>query len=151
MNEKQINNLGLFINQCESFIEHNLRIKNIEEDMTIKEFKQFLQNIKNNYIPFHKEVSKVYEKVINEEQNKKKKGILLNKSCKTCQFNFKGICADKYYGEKILDFNKQRSCWTLSVDYHEKLVEKLPIDIKNKYIHGYVSDDLIIDYFNKND
>jgi hypothetical protein len=53
----------------------------------------------------------------------------LNKSCLTCEFNFKGICAsggDYEYGEEIIDFDKQRDCWDIGIEYFDELIEILP-------------------------
>lgn len=63
------------------------------------------------------------------------------KSCKTCEFNLNsGICAshgsDYDYGGKITNFNKQRECWSIGLEYFSELLEKLPEIQKQKVKRG---------------
>lgn len=48
-------------------------------------------------------------------------------TCKTCEWNFRGTCANEYYGEKIKDIDKsflppKKSCgsWSISFKYYSR-------------------------------
>ncbi|GAB6458109.1 hypothetical protein bcgnr5390_61700 [Bacillus luti] len=53
-------------------------------------------------------------------RNKSKYPFDLEKTCRTCEFNFRGICAgggELEYGQNIDDFKKVRACWSIGLDY----------------------------------
>lgn len=53
----------------------------------------------------------------------------IKKTCKTCEFNFKGICADAYYGEKITDYKSIRKCWSIDLKTYSKIYHELNVII----------------------
>lgn len=65
----------------------------------------------------------------------------IDKSCKTCQYNFedkgKRICANKYYGKEIKDFKSKRDCWSIGLEYWFELLEKLTDD-ERAILNGYI-------------
>lgn len=54
----------------------------------------------------------------------------LKKTCETCEFNFNGKCADEGeigpYGTEIIDFETERGCWSIGLDYYSELLDMLP-------------------------
>jgi len=57
------NELQVFIDQMNSFIEHNINIGNISSNTTIQEFKDgLLKGISENFIPIFKEIENKYLK-----------------------------------------------------------------------------------------
>lgn len=57
----------------------------------------------------------------------------LDKCCGTCEFNFSGVCADEGdfgYGGNIDDYEKQRECWNIGLDYYSELLKEGIIDDK---------------------
>jgi hypothetical protein len=54
-----------------------------------------------------------------------------NKSCKTCESNMRGECANVHYGEPVPNI-KDCDGWDYSLDYFEKLVDGLPEDIQKR-------------------
>lgn len=61
--------------------------------------------------------------------------------CKTCKWNFGGTCADAGaygYGGKIPDdaFLEDKSCWEISINYFYELLDMLPEDVKQMYLHN---------------
>lgn len=69
--------------------------------------------------------------------------VKINKSCETCEFNFSGECAshgsDYEYGGEIIDFEKQRGCWEIGLDYFSELVDALPERQKQEVQRGIKS------------
>lgn len=61
----------------------------------------------------------------------------LIRECRTCEFNFDGVCAghgDTYkYGEKIIDDNKGCNDWGASLEYFSNITEKAPWYIRDDY------------------
>ena len=56
----------------------------------------------------------------------------INKCCKTCKWNFPSKnnpkireCASVNYGEKILNFEEEKDCWEIGMNYWCELREKL--------------------------
>jgi hypothetical protein len=45
-----------YIEDIEEFINHNLELGNLNENMTIRELLQFTKNIKENYMPMLKKI-----------------------------------------------------------------------------------------------
>lgn len=61
----------------------------------------------------------------------------LEKICKTCEFNFSGVCAGHggiyAYGEQISDFSKECKCWNADVSYYTKLIKEASWYIRELY------------------
>lgn len=70
----------------------------------------------------------------------------IDKTCKTCEYNFisngKNICASVNYGEEIKDFEKERDCWSIGLEYYIELIENL--NEKNRYIFECLTNDFIL-------
>lgn len=54
--DKQVDTYKSYIKLIRGFIEHNENLNYINEDMTIKEFKEFLNNIDNKYLKIIEEI-----------------------------------------------------------------------------------------------
>lgn len=73
----------------------------------------------------------------------------VNKCCSTCEYNLGDICAnddtDKGYGWEIDDYDKERQCWEISLNYSIELTKHLSDVEKNEYVnsHKYNADDLV--------
>ena len=65
----------------------------------------------------------------------------IDKCCGTCEFNFGDVCAShgsgNGYGWNIDDYEVQRECWEISLDYSIELTDKLPEDEKNDCLYGH--------------
>lgn len=58
----------------------------------------------------------------------------LDKSCRTCEFNFDGICAGgENYNNKIDDLNNVCEEWEINYNYTNSITSNLPWYLKNKY------------------
>jgi len=72
----------------------------------------------------------------------------LLKQCKTCEFNFDGICTgdgDKYsYGEKILDETKGCNDWNSNQDYFTYIITNAPRFLLEPYNDCRISYDELI-------
>lgn len=69
----------------------------------------------------------------------------ISKICKTCEFNFDGICAGKGiygYGEKITDMSKECNGWGISLEYYSEVINRMPWYIKEPFERGKI-------YFNE--
>lgn len=69
----------------------------------------------------------------------------ISKICKTCEFNFDGICAGKGiygYGEKITDMSKECNGWGISLEYYSEVINGMPWYIKEPFEKGKI-------YFNE--
>ncbi len=65
----------------------------------------------------------------------------LNKTCKTCEFNFGGVCSGEgnyKYGETIKELDMECESWDISFDYFCKITEEAPWYIKNQYKRGKI-------------
>ncbi|MFP5111813.1 hypothetical protein ACSU64_05475 [Bacillaceae bacterium C204] len=74
--------------------------------------------------------------------------IKLSKTCRTCESNFNGKCADEgelgKYGSLIDDFNKERSCWSIGMEYYSDLMDLLPKNEREYFTRQAITpDDLI--------
>lgn len=69
----------------------------------------------------------------------------LIRECRTCEFNFDGMCAGKgdtyQYGEKIIDDTKGCDGWGASLDYYSDITEKAPWYIREDYKRCRISYD----------
>ncbi|NFG60039.1 hypothetical protein FC778_15315 [Clostridium botulinum] len=77
----------------------------------------------------------------------------LEKICKTCEFNFSGICAEHdgiySYGEKINDFSKECDCWSSNLTYYSKIIKEAPWYIRDPYKECKIDYDTFIELIEK--
>jgi hypothetical protein len=63
---------------------------------------------------------------------------LINRTCKTCEWNFDGKCAcvnsDVGYGNKIDEL--EHDCWEIGLEYFIELVNKLPERKSKEYLYN---------------
>ncbi|MTK08472.1 MAG: hypothetical protein F8N38_15480 [Hungatella sp.] len=61
----------------------------------------------------------------------------LIRECKTCEFNFDGVCAGEgnayEYGARIIDDTKECDGWEAGFEYYSLITEEAPWYIKEKY------------------
>lgn len=58
----------------------------------------------------------------------------LDKSCRTCEFNFDGICTGgEKYGSKIEDLNSMCEDWGINFERYDFITSNLPWYFKNKF------------------
>ena len=58
----------------------------------------------------------------------------LDKSCRTCEFNFNGLCAGgEKYGSKIEDLNSVCEDWQINDEHYDFITSNLPWYFKNKF------------------
>lgn len=58
----------------------------------------------------------------------------LDKSCRTCEFNFDGICAGgEKYGSKIEDLNSVCEDWEINYEHYDFITSNLPWYLKSKF------------------
>ncbi|MCM1114324.1 MAG: hypothetical protein NC397_02375 [Clostridium sp.] len=58
----------------------------------------------------------------------------LDKTCRTCEFNFDGICAGgEKYGSRIEDLNNVCDDWGINYDHYDYITSNLPWYFKNKF------------------
>ncbi|MED3549947.1 hypothetical protein [Cytobacillus praedii] len=62
---------------------------------------------------------------------------IVDKSCKTCEFNYDGKCVDYYYGSVIEDFDSHRTCWSIGADYFNELLKTLPERTQEEIKRGF--------------
>ncbi|CAD5902069.1 hypothetical protein CMALT430_80021 [Carnobacterium maltaromaticum] len=60
----------------------------------------------------------------------------IDRRCKTCEFNFNGICAGNEYDKRIVDENYVCSGWSISLDYFNEIRDKLPWFIQDQIGKG---------------
>lgn len=63
----------------------------------------------------------------------------INRTCRTCEFNFNGFCAGSgvyEYDEQITDPDIECDGWGISLDYFIEITEKLPWYVKEPYDRG---------------
>lgn len=61
----------------------------------------------------------------------------IDKTCKTCEFNFGGICAgEDRYGERISSSDEGCGDWGVSLEYFSQIISELPWYIKKPYNKG---------------
>jgi hypothetical protein len=71
----------------------------------------------------------------------------LIRECRTCEFNFDGMCAGEgegatyQYGEKIIDDTKNCDDWGASLEYYSDITEKAPWYIREDYKRYRISYD----------
>ncbi|NFO48592.1 hypothetical protein FDB40_17200 [Clostridium botulinum] len=72
----------------------------------------------------------------------------LEQICKTCEFNFSGVCAGHgglyAYGEKISNFSKECECWNADVSYYTKLIKEASWYIREPYNNCKIDYDTFI-------
>jgi hypothetical protein len=67
--------------------------------------------------------------------------MLINKTCKTCEFNFDGVCAGEEvnnYGEIIMDSSKECEDWGISLEYFSEVIDNMPWYVKGPYNRGKI-------------
>lgn len=63
----------------------------------------------------------------------------LDKSCRTCEFNFNGLCAGgEKYGSKIEDLNSVCEDWQINDEHYDFITSNLPWYFKNKFRRNHV-------------
>ncbi len=65
--------------------------------------------------------------------------IKLDKTCGTCEFNFRGICGGYKYNEEIKDLNNTCEGWESDYKYFSYLINNAPWYIKDKYMRYKIS------------
>jgi hypothetical protein len=64
-----------YIEDIESFLEHNINVNYITKDTTVEQLIQFLDNIKNNYIPMMANMEQIETTTFNRRTNNGSMGI----------------------------------------------------------------------------
>lgn len=77
--------------------------------------------------------------------------IHIAKSCATCEFNFRGICAGDKCNEKIYDVNSSCEGWSSNLYYFDYLIENAPWYLKQKYKNHKISFDELVDLLEKDE
>ena len=65
--------------------------------------------------------------------------MVINKTCRTCEFNFDNICAgdgNYKYGEMIANPDVECEGWGISLDYFSQIINEMPWYIKQPYDSG---------------
>lgn len=65
--------------------------------------------------------------------------MVINKTCRTCEFNFDNICAGNGnygYGKRITEPDIECEGWGISLEYFSQVIDELPWYIKQPYKRG---------------
>lgn len=82
----------------------------------------------------------------------------IDRSCKTCEYciiDDNGVynCTSISSNKKVLsDFEKEKPCWTISIDHWCSLVSKLPYNLREIYVNevGGRAEQALFQEFNAN-